>query len=75
MTKSLRSPTASPHWRRMRAEMAWNVPTQRPRLPTFIRSQSSLSTRSRSSPAALLVKVTATMRRGSAPVATRRASR
>ena len=47
--------------------MAWNVPTHRPRLPTRIRSQSSLSTRSRSSPAALFVKVTATMRRGSAP--------
>ena len=27
MTKSLRSPTASPHWRRMRAPVAWKVPT------------------------------------------------
>src|SRR6266566_1418197 len=63
MTKSRPSPTFSEYMRRRRAQVAWNVPTHMPRA----RPPVSFSMRSRISPAALLVKVTARMRSGQTP--------
>src|SRR6478672_10127434 len=63
MTKSRPSLTFSAYMRSRRAQVAWKVPTHMPRP----RPPVSFSRRSRISPAALLVKVTARMRSGQTP--------
>ena len=71
MVKDLDRPTGSPYMRSSRAQMLWKVPIHSPDALPW----SNVSARSRISPAALLVKVTARMPYGDTPRSMRLAMR